>query len=100
MANEEYEVLSPLGRRVADEVHVGRRVTDLNGKTIGELGTGDYGFFPVIREELRRRYPDVRFVTREKFGDVHGPDEREVIQALPENLHTYRVDAVVSGIGL
>jgi len=33
------------------------------------------------------------------FGNLHGPDDRELVGALPAALATHRVDGVVSGNG-
>ena len=55
--------------------------------------------FPVLAEELRRRYEGVEIVGYEVFGNLHGPQEQELVAALPDALHRYRVDAMVSGNG-
>ncbi|MBI2906235.1 MAG: hypothetical protein HYX92_01125 [Chloroflexi bacterium] len=72
-----YEVVSPLGEAAIDTVSVARGLLDLNGKTIGEVWNGGYRgelTFPIIRELLRRRYPDVKFVPYTEFPiqDIHG----------------------------
>ena len=33
------------------------------------------------------------------FGNTHGSDEREVLEALPDKLRELGVDAVISGMG-
>lgn len=97
-----YEVVwpkSPLGlqtRRPAD------RLDTLAGKRIGFAW--DYLFrgeelFPVLADELRRRFPGVEIVSYEAFGNLHGPQEHELVAALPEALAHHGVDAVVSGNG-
>jgi len=55
--------------------------------------------FPVLRDELRRRYPDVEVIDYTNFGNIHGPDENDVVAHLPEELRRRHVDAVVLGIG-
>jgi hypothetical protein len=75
---------------------------DLRNKTVCELS--DWLFrtedvFPVIREELQKRYPGVKFIEYTKFGNIHGPKEPEVITALPELLRKHRCDVAISGIG-
>ena len=55
--------------------------------------------FPVLATELRRRFEDVEIVSYEAFGNLHGPRERELVDALPAALAAQRVDAVVSGNG-
>lgn len=57
-------------------MRVAARTGDLSGKTVAELW--DFMFqgeivFPTLREELARRYPGIRFVDYETFGDTHGP---------------------------
>lgn len=97
-----YEVVWPLARGTVDEVAPTAPIADLNGKTIGELWDwlfkGDQ-MYAIIREELRRRYPDVRFVRFQDFGNIHGQDEKRVIAALPDLLREHDVDLVVSSVG-
>ena len=78
------------------------RVADLNNKVIGE--TWDYLFrgeewFPSLREELTKRYPGIKFVTYDTFGNLHGPNQRELVAKVPELLKKHKVDAVISAIG-
>ncbi|MDO8670552.1 MAG: hypothetical protein Q7O66_03870 [Dehalococcoidia bacterium] len=97
-----YEVVWPLGKLAAGPaIKLGSPVSDLNGKTIGELW--DYRFrgddmFAIIRDTLRQRYPDIKFVDFSTFGDTHGPKEGEVVAALPELLRKHGVNAVISGV--
>lgn len=97
-----YRVVWPLGRSTTELVAANAGLADLNGKTIGFIW--DYVFrgdemFPVIAEALRQRYPDVRFVDYPAFGNIHGSDERAVIEALPARLRQAQVDGVVVGVG-
>ncbi|MFC1905707.1 UGSC family (seleno)protein, partial [Chloroflexota bacterium] len=97
-----YRVVWPLGKLIHRTFSLGQRISDFNGKTIGELS--DWSFrttevFPIIRELLSRRYPGIKFIEYSTFGDTHGTKEREMIAALPELLHKHRCDAVISGIG-
>jgi ABC-type amino acid transport substrate-binding protein len=78
------------------------RISDLNGKTICEVS--DYGFrseeiFPVIRESLKKIYPDIKFVEYTNFPNTHASDEVQVIKSLPELLKAKGCDAVISGVG-
>ncbi|MDO8673008.1 MAG: hypothetical protein Q7O66_16495 [Dehalococcoidia bacterium] len=97
-----YEVVWPLARTAAGApIKPSPAIADLNGKTIGELW--DYRFkgdrmFAIIRDSLRQRFPDVKFVDYSNFGDIHGPDEVEVISALPGLLRKHGVDAVITGV--
>jgi hypothetical protein len=97
-----YEVVWPLGKHAYSTREPSERVTDLNGKVVGELW--DYLFrgeeiFPILREQLTARFPGIRFVTHEVFGNVHGPRQRELVARVPELLRAHGVDAVISGIG-
>jgi hypothetical protein len=97
-----YEVVWPLGKIMSEKVTLAPRISDLSGKTIGELS--DYGFraeeiFPLIRASLSKRYPGIKFVEYPTFGNTHGPQEAEIIATLPEMLRQYGCDAVISGVG-
>ncbi|MBI2864759.1 MAG: hypothetical protein HYX94_09395 [Chloroflexi bacterium] len=98
-----YEVVWPLGKTSNSAVKVNPPVSDLNGKTIGELSVyltpRDDLMFATIREKLRQRFRDIRFVDSHTFGMLHGPEENEVVDRLPELLHQHGVDAVVTGMG-
>lgn len=100
-SNDSYDVLWPLGRVDGAKIEFSRRPDGIDGKTIAELQDLENGtWFPVIRQELRRRFPEVNIIPFNEFGYTHGPEEREVIAALPEALRTRKVDAVISGVGL
>ena len=97
-----YDVVWPLGKPAYATRAPVARVADLNNKVIGE--TWDYLFrgeewFPILREELTRRYPGIKFVTYETFGNLHGLHQRELIAKLPALLKQHKVDAVISAIG-
>jgi len=97
-----YKVVWPLGKIISEKVTLAPRISDLSGKTICELS--DYGFraeeiFPLIRASLSERYPDIRFIEYETFGNTHGPQEAEIIATLADKLRQYGCDAVISGVG-
>lgn len=97
-----YDIVWPLGKPAYATRAPNERVADLSNKVIGE--TWDYLFrgeewFPILREELSRRFPGIRFVTYDTFGNLHGPNQRTLIAKLPELLKQHQVDAVISGIG-
>jgi hypothetical protein len=97
-----YEVVWPLGKPAYDSRAPNARVGDLSGKVVGELW--DYLFrgeeiFPVLRERLKARFPGIRFVTYDVFGNVHGPQQRELVARVPALLEEYKVDAVITAIG-
>ncbi len=97
-----YAVVWPLGRRDLKPLRVQGPIADLRGKTVGQLWDrlfrGDE-IFAVIREKLQERYPDVKFVSYDVFGNIQGPDEPDVIAALPELLRRHGCDVVITGIG-
>lgn len=98
----DYAVVWPLGRRASRSVVPAERHHDLAGKTVCELW--DLLFrgeeiYPLIREELSRRYPGIKFIDYSAFGNTHGAKQSELVAALPELLKRYGCDAVVSGIG-
>jgi UDP:flavonoid glycosyltransferase YjiC (YdhE family) len=98
----EYAVVWPRAPRTAKLTQLAERPESLRGKTIAELW--DYIFrgdeiFPIIEDELARRFPDTRFVNYKTFGSTHGAQEREVLAKLPAMLKEHAVDAVISGIG-
>lgn len=94
-------VLWPRGRKTVDVRSVAKRLDTLEGKTIAELWDdlfrGDE-IFPVLEEELSRRYAGVRFVGYRVFGSTHGANEHKVLAALPDRLRELGVDGVISGM--
>ncbi len=101
MANACERVLWPRGRKTAEIKPVARRLDTLEGKTIGELW--DYLFrgdeiFPVLEQEIARRFSGVKFVHWKTFGSTHGSTEHQVITEMPERLRALGVDAVISGM--
>lgn len=97
-----YDVVWPLGKSHWDMRELTPRIDDLNGKTIAEVWDRVFRgeeIFPVIRAALKKRYPDVRFIEYDKFGDTHGTTQNEVLAALPELFRQHKVDAVISGVG-
>jgi len=97
-----YEVLWPLARRAVRNTAAAARAPDLAGRTVGFLWDhifrGD-AMFARIREALVARYPDIRFVGHEAFGDTHGSGREAVLAALPARLRERGCDEVISGIG-
>jgi hypothetical protein len=97
-----YQVVWPRGKKVVDRAAPARRLETLNGKTVAELW--DYVFrgeeiFPLVESELAARFPDVKFISPDRFGNTHSTEEREVLAALPDRLRELGVDAVISGMG-
>ncbi len=98
-----YKVVSPLAPPASRNRNVNPSLPDLNGKVIGELW--DYSFrgdetFPIIERCLKERYPDVKFVGYDYFGNFHDPaKEAEMMASLPAKLKASGVDAVIVGNG-
>ncbi len=97
-----YGVVWPLGKTVTETVTPAPRFESLKNITICELS--DYGFraeeiFPLIRALLSERYPGIKFIEYTNFGNIHGPQETEIIAGLAEKLRQYGCDAVISGVG-
>ena len=94
-------VLWPRGRKTAETRPVAPRLSSLDGKTIGEvwddLFRGDE-IFPILREEIGRRYKNVTFVEYPTFGSTHGAAEHKTIAEMPDRLRTLGVDAIISGM--
>ena len=98
----EYDVVWPLGRKAFPESATQDRVANLSGKTVAEFW--DYLFrgediFPILRQRLSERFPGIRFVTYETFGNLHGPQQRELVARVPDLLKKHKVDAVISALG-
>jgi len=98
---EIYRVVWPRGTRTVQATDVAPRLSTLEGKTVGQLWDdlfrGDE-IFPILEEELTRRFPDVRFVPYDTFGSTHGRYEQRVLAELPDKLRRLKVDAVISGM--
>lgn len=98
-----YEVVSPLGtQHLEGGANLPQPLETLDGKKIAELWDWLYKgdvLFPIVREELRKRYPKVEFVEYPVFGNVHGADENEIVRQLPARLKELGCDAAVVGVG-
>ena len=97
-----YDVVWPKSPRGAQRHRAATRLATLDGARIGFVW--DYMFrgeeiFPVIAEELRRRHPGVEIVGYDTFGNIHGPQEHALVEALPGTLDEHGIDAVVVGNG-
>ncbi|MBI2909730.1 MAG: hypothetical protein HYX92_18990 [Chloroflexi bacterium] len=102
MAEALYEVVWPLGKAVYEPLPLAKRADDLSGRTICELWDwlfkGDQ-IFSVLRKLLSERYPGVKFVDYNVFGNTHSRKERELMAALPGMLREHGCDAVISAVG-
>jgi hypothetical protein len=96
-----YEAVWPLGPRGAAASTIPAALPDLNGKTVAFLW--DYLFkgdamYDLLTDELAKEYPDVRFVGYETFGNIHGSNEIELLETLPDALRAHEVDAAVVAV--
>ncbi|MEM7252066.1 MAG: hypothetical protein AAF493_11620 [Pseudomonadota bacterium] len=99
---EAHPVVWPRSEKTVDITPLAPRLDTLEGKTVCELW--DYLFrgdeiFPWLEDELRSRYPGVKFVRYDEFGSTQGEDEAEVLANLPKRLKELGADAVISGMG-
>jgi hypothetical protein len=97
-----YQVVWPLGRSTETAIALNARFSDSKAKRIGFLW--DYIFrgeqmFPLVQAGLAEKFPGSAFVPYTAFGNIHGHDEREVLEALPRRLRDEKLDAVVVGVG-
>jgi hypothetical protein len=97
-----YEVVWPRSALGVQARRTAARLDSLDGKRIGFVW--DYLFrgeeiFPVIQAELERRLPGLSVVGYDTFGNIHGPHEHALIEALPGTLDEHSIDAVVVGNG-
>ncbi|MCP3992608.1 MAG: hypothetical protein GY724_26290 [Actinomycetia bacterium] len=97
-----YDVVWPRSPRGVQERRRADRLDTLAGKRVAFLW--DYLFrgdelFPILANELTGRYEDIEIIGYEEFGNLHGADEKERLDHLPQDLRDRGVDAVVSGMG-
>ena len=99
---EQHCVFWPRSPRQVQLKPLARRLDTLNGKTVAQLW--DYLFhgdevFELLETEIKKRYPEVRFISWRTFGNTHGSDEHEVLASLPGRFKELGVDAAISGMG-
>jgi hypothetical protein len=91
------EVFVPTGSgRDSNKFTYARRLSDLNGKTIGEISNRLWEsdrIFPLIREMLKQRYPDIKFVPFTEFPN--GADNIQDNEELGNLMLAKGVDAVI-----
>ena len=97
-----YAVVWPRSAKSVEVKPLSPRLATLEGKCVAFLW--DYLFrgdeiWPLLSEELSRRYPGIRFIGWEEFGSTHGDEEHQVLAELPAKLRALKVDAVISGMG-
>jgi hypothetical protein len=97
-----FEVVIPFGRQRQPGLQPAVALSALSGQRVGfvwdQLFSGDL-IFDAIAAELGRLFDGMEFVGYQAFGDIHGAEEKRVLEALPSRLQQHRVDALVVGIG-
>ena len=91
------EVFNPCGNTLGkNKFNYARRLDDLNGKTIGEISNmlwESHRIFPLIRDLLKRRYPEVRFVPYTELP--HGADDIVDNEEIGDIVAAKKCDAVI-----
>jgi hypothetical protein len=102
MSEEVCSVVWPRSRHVTGAVAGERRVDELAGKRIAfiwdDLFRGDE-MFDAFAKEAQARGAAFTAVSHVHFGNIHGHDERAVVQRLAGLLDEHRIDAAVVGVG-
>ena len=101
-----WSVVSPVGLPVVKVGDVSRRLSSLDGKTIGEVWNGDFKgdiTFPMIRKILLKRFPSLRIIPFTEFPHFHVSDnptkQRERVQEIARLAKEKGCDAIMSGNG-
>jgi hypothetical protein len=97
-----FDVVWPKSALGVQRRRAAARVASLEGARIGFVW--DYMFrgdelFPVLERELRARFTGLEVVGYDTFGNIHGPQEHALVEALPGTLDEHSIDAVVVGNG-
>ena len=100
--SEKLKVVWPRAPGARTGARLAKRLDTLEGKVVAELW--DWVFkgdkmYAVWEEELKKRYPGIKFIDWREFGEIHGADERQVLAELPDKLRSFGVDAVICGVG-
>ena len=91
------EVYVPTGAALdSNKFPYAARLPDLNGKTIGEISNRLWEadrIFPKIREVLKARYPDIKFVPYTEFP--HHADDIQDNEQLADMVLAKGCDAII-----
>ena len=106
MKNENFEVITPLGSETIQGKGAAKRLDTLNGKTVCEMWNGDFKgdfTFPIYRELLKERFPDVRIIpfTEFPYSSLRGTPahQRELDDQMVALAKEKGCDAVITGNG-
>lgn len=97
-----YDVVWPISKRAIKKTRAANRKPDLNGKVIIELWDVIFRgeiIYPLVREYIKKRFPNVHFVPYTEIGNFHGAREREVTATIADKLKYFKADAAIVGIG-
>jgi hypothetical protein len=103
---EKTQVISPLGGEIGAASGIASRLGTLSGKTVGEIWNGVFKgdqTFPLIRELLKRRYPDIKIIPYTEFPFLPGGDtpahQKDLAKKIALLAKEKGCDAVISGNG-
>lgn len=101
---DKLSVISPAGVQVVEQGTIAPRLPDLAGKTVGEIWNGVFKgdhTFPIIRELLRKKFPDTKVIPYTEFPFFPGDDrphaQQEVARHIAALAKEKGCDAVISG---
>lgn len=97
-----YEVVWPRGKRILQGIALARRPHTLAGKTVAELWNGGFRgneIFRFLEDELKIRFPGIKFVHWEDFGRMGGFEEDKILAGLPSKLKAKGCDVAIAGMG-
>jgi len=105
--NTKVKVVSPVGKPVVEEVSSPPPLNTLNGKTVCEVWNGSFEghvSFPIIREMLQKRYPDVKVIPYTEFPlfpiTALSPEKKaQRLEAVKVALKEKGCEAVIAGNG-
>jgi hypothetical protein len=98
----DYAVVWPRSAKAVEIKPLAKRLDSIEGKTIAflwdDLFRGDE-IWPILKQELGKRFSGVNFIDHDAFGSTHGDEEHRVLGELPGKIKSMNIDAVVSGMG-
>jgi hypothetical protein len=98
----DYAVVWPRSAKAVEIKPLAKRLDSIEGKTIAflwdDLFRGDE-IWPILKQELGKRFSGVNFIDHDAFGSTHGDEEHRVLSELPGKIKSMNIDAVVSGMG-
>jgi hypothetical protein len=103
---DKLSVISPIGAEAVEQKNLARRLDTLNGKVVAEVWNEDFKgdiMFPIYRELLRQRYPDIRIVpyTEIPRASLKGTPayQKQVLGDIITALRDKGAEAVIAGNG-